>query len=578
MGFFDDDFLLGMFDFNGDKKLDFGERLMRDAFLFDQFQKSEDKSESSGGDFFSFDSDDYDVFSPRQRMLDAGYDEFELDNMNFDLMSEFEQEALADKVKFGLIDDINSPRQRMLNAGYDEFELDKMNFDFLGGVEQEELALRAELGILNKNDDDNELCDTSVIPVTLKLTVDYPDKEESETINQCDYPNKRSYDAALHLYIVTNDTVGIYTEEQRAFETEKCEFILNSDTLAAKYLTYDNGFIFAQAVKDNFELPVDVPDEDNNRITFFDDLLTDIAEEDVVLAADIWVWCVKVFGPYLKYTDYDSEITNGILFNLDSYPQEFTDILVEKLDTDDEFCRLLLTDTNDLAYCASSLVAKALGDRNTETAKKIFSACTANPSLKSKMLESFVTELIRDCADWNDCEAMGLLSIHILPMMKEIDDKRHRRLLSKYEEEIYSYIDMMESDSEVCKYSKKYAWRNTCADGSEYGVSPKNFRTEEDYNRRLDAKKAARENQPNVDPKAESDKTVYSFCTVMFEHSQRQYIYLTGDNDIKIGDEVIVPVGEDNREVSATVVSTSQHMRLTAPYPVDKAKKILRKA
>ena len=52
MGFFDDDFLLGMFDFNGDKKLDFGERLMRDAFLFDQFQKSEDKSESSGGDFF----------------------------------------------------------------------------------------------------------------------------------------------------------------------------------------------------------------------------------------------------------------------------------------------------------------------------------------------------------------------------------------------------------------------------------------------------------------------------------------------------------------------------------------------
>lgn len=532
MGFFDDDFLLGMFDFNGDKKLDFGERLTRDAFLFDQFQKSEDESESSEGDFFPFDSDD-DAFSPRQRMLDAGYDEFDLYDMNFDLMSEFEQE---------------------------------------------ELALKAELGLLDKGDSDNESCDTVVIPVTLKLTVDYPDKEDFETIDECDYPTKRSYDAAWQLYNVTHDTVGIYTEEQRAFETEKCEFILNSDALAAKYLTCDNGFILAQAIKENFELPVDVPDEDNNRITFFDDLLTDIAEEDAVLAANIWVWCVKEFGPYLKYTDYDSEITNGILFNLDSYPPELTDILIEKLDVDDDFRRLLLTDTNDLAYCTASLVAKTLNEGNTETAKKIFIACMANPSMKSKLFESFVTELIRNCADWNDCEAMGLLSIHILPMMKEINDKRHQRLLPKYEEEIYSYIDMMESDSEVCKYSKKYAWRNTCADGSEYGVSPQNFRTEEDYNRRLEAQKAAKKNQPCIDPKAETDKTVYNFCSVIFEHSQRQYIYLTGDIDIKIGDEVIVPVGSDNQERTATVISTSQHMRSTAPYPVDKAKKILRKA
>lgn len=530
VGFFDDDFLLGMFDFNGDKKLDFGERLTRDAFLYESFRQITDDSESSDS-FFSSD-DDYKASSPRQRMLDAGYDEIDLADMNFYLLDD---------------------------------------------VEQEELALKAELGLLDEDNEDDEFCDTSVIPVTLKLTINYPGKEELKKINPSDYPNKRTYDAALHLCNVTHDTVGIYTEEQRTFETEKCEFILHSDILAAKYLTYDNGFIFAQAIKDNFELPVDVPDEDNTRITFFDDLLTDIAEEDAVLAVDIWVWCVKEFGPYLKYTDYDSEITNGILFNIDSYPQELTDILIEKLDVDDEFHRLLLTDTIDLAYCTSSLVAKALSDGNTETAKKIFNACTANPSMKSKLLESFVTELIRDCADWNDCEAMGLLSIHILPMMKEIDDKRHQRLLSKYEEEIYSYIDMMESDSEVCKYSKKYAWRNTCADGSEYGVLPQKFRTEADYNRRLEAKKAIKENQPYVDPKAETDKTVYSFCSVMFEHSQRQYIYLTGDIDIKIGDEVVVPVGSNNQERTATVVSTSQHMRSTTPYPVDKAKKILRK-
>ncbi len=523
MGFFDDDFLLGMFDFNFDKKLSSFEKFSRDMYIAEQARKLFENDEKSSD--LGFDWDDYDEDEPdytKERLLNCGYDETDLDEMGYEFMDEFDCEVLADE------------------------------------AEEKELSC--------------------IAPVSVSLEFESDDEDEFSKIKREDYPDQRSYDAALHLYNVTHDTVGIYTEEQRAFETEKCEFILNSDTLAAKYLTYDSGFILTQAIKDNFELPIDVPYEDNNRITFFDDLLTDVAEEDAVLAADIWVWCVKEFGPYLKYTDYDSEITNGILFNLDSYPQELTDILIEKLDVDNEFRRLLLTNTNDLAYCTSSLVAKALDEGNTETAKKIFNACTANPSLKSKMLESFVTELIRDCADWSDCEAMGLLSIHILPMMKEIDDKRHQRLLPKYEEEIYSYIDMMESDSEVCKYSKKYAWRNTCADGSEYGVSLKNFRTEEDYNRRLEARKATKENRSCVDPKAETDKTVYNFCSVMFEHSQRLYIYLTGDIDIKIGDEVIVPVGEDNREVYATVVSTSQHMRSTAPYPVDKAKKILRKA
>ncbi len=523
MGFFDDDFLLGMFDFNFDKKLSSFEKFSRDMYIAEQARKlfeNDEKPSDSG-----FDWDDYDDNEPdytKERLLSYGYNETDLDEMGYEFMDEFDREVLADE------------------------------------AEEKELSC--------------------IAPVSVSMEFDSDDEDEFSKIKREDYHNKRSYDAALHLYNVTHDTVGIYTEEQRVFEAEKCEFILNSDTLAAKYLTYDNGFIFAQAVKDNFELPVDVPNEDNNRITFFDDLLTDIAEEDVVLAADIWVWCVKEFGPYLKYTDYDSEITNEILFNLDSYPQEFTDILIEKLDADDEFRRLLLTNTNDLAYCTSSLVAKALGNGNTETAKKIFNDCAANPSLKSKLLESFMMELIRDCADWNDCEAMGLLSIHILPMMKEIDDKRHQRLLPKYEEEIYSYIDMMESDSKVSKYSKKYAWHNACADGSGYGVLPQNYRTEADYSRRHEAKKATKEKSDYVDPKAGTDKTVYNFCSVMFENSQRQYIYLTGDNDIKIGDEVIVHVGEDNREVSATVVSTSQHMRLTAPYPVDKAKKILRKA
>ena len=41
----------------------------------------------------------------------------------------------------------------------------------------------------------------------------------------------------------------------------------------------------------------------------------------------------------------------------------------------------------------------------------------------------------------------------------------------------------------------------------------------------------------------------------MFEHSQRQYIYLTGDNDIKIGDEVIIFGSDGNNSITVESVA-----------------------
>lgn len=76
---------------------------------------------------------------------------------------------------------------------------------------------------------------------------------------------------------------------------------------------------------------------------------------------------------------------------------------------------------------------------------------------------------------------------------------------------------------------------------------------------------------------AATDKTIYNFCSVVFNASNQPYTYLTEGVDVKIGDMVVVPVGNEGKEVVATVVSTSQHMRLTAPYPVDRAKKIIKR-
>lgn len=74
---------------------------------------------------------------------------------------------------------------------------------------------------------------------------------------------------------------------------------------------------------------------------------------------------------------------------------------------------------------------------------------------------------------------------------------------------------------------------------------------------------------------AAADKTIYHFCSVIFSSAKQSYAYRTDNINVKIGDTVLVPVGKNNRELKATVVSTSQSLSFAAPYPIDKTKKVI---
>ena len=90
------------------------------------------------------------------------------------------------------------------------------------------------------------------------------------------YPNKRQTDTAR--YLKARNFV-IYCESDVRDDIKKCKFILYSDTVAAKYLTLHDGFLYSQAVKENFDLPISIPDEDDKVITYFSDLIMELAEE-----------------------------------------------------------------------------------------------------------------------------------------------------------------------------------------------------------------------------------------------------------------------------------------------------------
>lgn len=74
-----------------------------------------------------------------------------------------------------------------------------------------------------------------------------------------------------------------------------------------------------------------------------------------------------------------------------------------------------------------------------------------------------------------------------------------------------------------------------------------------------------------------NDKTIYTYCGVKLPFSINPYSFRTDDSSLKIGDTVIVPLGEENKETQGIIVSIGQYSRIGAPYPPEKTKFILRK-
>lgn len=172
-----------------------------------------------------------------------------------------------------------------------------------------------------------------------------------------------------------------------------------------------------------------------------------------------------------------------------------------------------------------------------------------------------------------------------------------------------------ESDDDAYLYDDEedYSWRDECEDGFDYGLDAEDYETLEEYEEALEEAKNDLESEQDDEEEdnfdiaipielevsvdcfnkekssalstareealqgALNDKSIYHYCGVVYENSSYPYHYRTNDTSLKIGDKVIVPVGAQNKEVVAEVVSVEQHTRLTVPYPVEKCKFILRK-
>lgn len=69
----------------------------------------------------------------------------------------------------------------------------------------------------------------------------------------------------------------------------------------------------------------------------------------------------------------------------------------------------------------------------------------------------------------------------------------------------------------------------------------------------------------------------YLYCSVSFHPGGKTYYYMTEDENIKVGDYVVVSVGTDGKEAIVRVMAIEAYYEDEVPFPVDATRHIIRK-
>ena len=162
-----------------------------------------------------------------------------------------------------------------------------------------------------------------------------------------------------------------------------------------------------------------------------------------------------------------------------------------------------------------------------------------------------------------------------------------------------------------------YAWRDEADDGSAYGLDPEDFETEEDYDEALAEARVKEERRyswrqyctnrfgisaEGYETRMEYDQAIreayekereekrsaklsdpnslkmFKFCKVATDYPYKPfYYYFYGNLNIKIGDKVIVPFGQENRKTEGIVVSLGECYGCSFPCDVSNIKTVVEK-
>lgn len=479
------------------------------------------------------------------------------------------------------------------------------------------------------------------IKIALDFAVEIPALDRLDAIKECDFPNKRMYESACEKVKLETGLILGLDEKTKEHNIRQCDFILeyHDKYIAAKYLSIQLGeFLYAQAVKENFDLPFNIPDEDEQMVTPVDDLFRQIHKKCKKQLFPIWKWLIENFVPYMDYSsDNGYSLSTGVIANGSYIDDKFISELANYITENKFFGKVIMELSPSLDNEYGTLFAHLLKNKHFDLVKEMFKIC-ANKDIDSAHICGVIYGFMEACSNYNELETMELFEQHIFPIIKVIDKPDIQDNISAWEDEIKEYYNYCEDNCEQYQFTRKnawrkqhkkeaeklglnvlyydseeeylqdynaekYSWRDSYTTDDTYGLNPSDFESEDALNKAISKKieqeekqaakeyKLAEETTSTIRTQAQSrqntswsedmkrfeDDTIYTFIGVLFPYTSHHYHYLTDDDSITIGDYVVVPVGVENKESVAKVVSVEKHLRISAPFPVEKTKKIIGK-
>ena len=132
---------------------------------------------------------------------------------------------------------------------------------------------------------------------------------------------------------------------------------------------------------------------------------------------------------------------------------------------------------------------------------------------------------------------------------------------------------------ETKKNDNRYAWRLNCEDGSEYGLSPYDYETRDEYNTAIrEAKSEGIFTEPHETDCGRKEKAILTDDKYLYvrisrlDNGANQY-YISNSPDRKIGDKVNVPT--ENGSVDGIIIAMTWYTAADAPQPPEETLRII---
>jgi hypothetical protein len=482
----------GMFDFNGDGDLDLEET----SIAMDFFDAPFDDAAADTEDM-DIDLDDPDAYYGEweeiRDILDAAEDMAFSDS--FSSADTFAQGAFEDSVYFG--------------------DREEDNTAYFTGETKEHIETASNSAF-------SPFSNTNVPQTNHSYT--------AKGISRKDYPNDRSYQAACLLLGFQKEMYAADDPETLMLKVHRAEFILHADCIAAKYLTIYGQFLYAQAAKDNFSLPIEFSSKNENDYITFRSFLQNLSKEKPVLAAEIWIWVVKSYTPYCCYFQDPDAFGNDILLAMDSFHPAFLDVAAEALAKDETFRNMLLEESPSFPYVGEYIV-RAIQETKYQQAAILLESLIKNPHGKGADFEKIVLQILHTQNNHGDPGPWFFLKDQFIPILEKRSDETLQRLLPSWKMQVTKELD---------------------------NLLPKWERTQRHLR------------QQKIQQKKDD---TFTLCGVMLSKGQQIYYYLTDDTTLSVGDKVLIPRWDSPQ--AAKVVSISQYTKKTSPMPLSQAKYLI---